>query len=560
MEKNRRFDATSILLVSFVLLSSFTLLTTTIANPVIAAGGMYWKPGFADYAPSGVPDFDQRQWGTYIWQDQWQTWSHCGPVAVANSLWWLDSEFEPNPIAPPTINDGFPLVQSYNLQWDDHDPLNVPPLIEHLAFLMDTNGLRTGQLHSGTNVNDMQAGLTHYLSWTGVNPLGDVDGDGTVNMIDLTIVNTALGSVPGMGTWDLRTDIWPASTTYPPMADNIIDMNDLNLVMYHMGENGLFYEHTVPQPDFYYIEEEVERCQDVVLLIGYWFYDMPGGVWYRESGHFVTVAGVDSQNLEIAVCDPTLDAFENLMIPEGRVPVPHMHPPLEPPYTTHNNASLVSQDVYSVAQISPPFPPCPGGTWTLVNYGDWNPTPPFFAVIESAVITSPSATQDVAVTNIKTCKDGCIPFPTVGQNYTMHINVTVENQGNYTETFAVTVYANTTIINQTQLVLPTATSTVLAIKWNTTGFTYDNYTISAVADTVCGEMDTADNIYVGSTVLVTIAGDVDGDFRVRPMDLNTLLAAYGARPYNPNCDIDDTHKIGPIDLNILLSHYGWHYP
>lgn len=69
------------------------------------------------------------------------------------------------------------------------------------------------------------------------------------------------------------------------------------------------------------------------------------------------------------------------------------------------------------------------------------------------------------------------------------------------------------------------------------------------------------------TIRVTIPSDVNGDFRVKTQDLNTLLVSFGGkwdysgpRPYNPDCDIDDTGYIGPIDLNILLVHYGQHYP
>jgi len=172
--------------------------------------------------------------------------------------------------------------------------------------------------------------------------------------------------------------------------------------------------------------------------------------------------------------------------------------------------------------------------------------------------------HDVAVTNVTTCKDGCDPFVTVGQNRTMHINVTVENQGNYTETFNVTVYANATMINQTLLVMPSATSIELKIVWNAT-LPYGNYSLSAVADTVSGEVDDQDNARDGSTVFVTIPGDIDGTLWVKPMDLNALLIAYGSptnpeAPYNPNTDLNHDHKIGPIDLNDLLVHYGQHYP
>ena len=85
---------------------------------------MYWKEGgWLDYAPKGMPDFDQKQ-------DQWDNppgpgagWYYCGPVAAANSLWWFDSKFEPNPISPPAINDGYPLVRAPAAAlYDDHSP------------------------------------------------------------------------------------------------------------------------------------------------------------------------------------------------------------------------------------------------------------------------------------------------------------------------------------------------------------------------------------------------------------------------------------------------------
>ena len=526
----------------------------------------YWKPSYTDYALSGVPDFDQRQWGTYIWQDMGQTWSHCGPVAAANSLWWLDSQFEPNPARPPTMHDDFPLVQSYNPGgWDDHDPQNVPPLVEHLAYLMDTDGRRTGQIHSGTYVNDMQAGLTQYLSWSGVNPLGDVDGNGIVDPIDVNIVNLALGSVPGAPNWDMRADVFPASVSYPPFADNFVDPNDLNLVTMNMGRTGLFYEHTVNRPTFEYIEYEVERCQDVVLLLGYWYYNDITMEWYREGGHYVTVAGVDSTDFKIAISDPMEDAFENGLIPEGRVPIPHSHPPIEPPYVTHNDAALVSHDIYNVMMFSPPFPPCPGGDWTLVNYVNWQPTPPYFTVIEFAVVTSQLADPDIAVLNVTTGKTGCKPWPTLSKRFTTWVNVTVENQGPFTESFTVTAYADAIIIG-TQNVISLAPSTQMTLKfdWNSSTFAYGNYTISASASVVPAETDILDNTFTDGIVGVTLPGDATGDWRVGPADFAYLSASYGSTPgtpkWDPNADFDCNDKVGPSDFAYLSAFYGQHWP
>jgi len=542
----------------------FSMMFVMVVN-VTGQGEMYWKPEYSDYAPSGVPDFDQRQIGTYPWIDQWGAWSHCGPVAVADSLWWLDSEFEPHPVAPPVTNDGFPLVQAYGA-WDDHASQNLPWLVEHLAFLMDTDGRRTGLVHSGTNVNDMEAGLTHYLSWSGVNPPGDANGDGVVNQLDVALVQAALGSVPGMPNWKLAADIWPASMMYPPHADNIIDPQDLNLVMANLGRTGLFYEHTVMTPDFALIEEEVKKCQDVVLLVGYWIWT--GSSWYREpGGHYVTVAGVDSTNIKLALSDPVQDAFESGLIPEGRIPVPHVHPPPEPPYITHNDAQYVSQDIYSVAQITPPWPPCLGGNWMLVNFASWRPAPPYFAVIESAVITSPY--PDVAITDVTTSKTGCSPREVVGQGNICHIKVTVQNQGGLAKDFNVTIYANATRIDSQNISLACSASTILTFTWNTTGFSYNNYTISAVADTLIGEIDTLDNTYTDGTLHVGIPGDVNADGKVDVKDVYAVGRAYGTsqegpnppgRSYSPNCDINCDYKVDVKDYYVACKNYGLNEP
>jgi hypothetical protein len=172
--------------------------------------------------------------------------------------------------------------------------------------------------------------------------------------------------------------------------------------------------------------------------------------------------------------------------------------------------------------------------------------------------------HDVAVTILATCKDGCTPIRTVGQNYTMDMIVFVVNQGSFAETSAVTVYANATVINQTQLTLRLGL-TLLLFKWNAT-LPYGNYTLSAVADTVPEETDTTDNTYIDGTMLVTIPGDITTPWLyVQYLDLGRVIGnAYGKTPsspyYDPNADINDDHKISYLDLGILLARYGQQYP
>ena len=129
---------------------------------------LFVKPSFPDYTPNGMPDFDEKQdnWGPGAGIFTW-----CCPVAVANSLWWLDSEYESimfaNPIPPPAISDHFPLVTPYGA-WDDHDANNVFGLVPNLAFCMDTDGMRTGTVHSGTRWVDVAPGIQLYLVQQGV--------------------------------------------------------------------------------------------------------------------------------------------------------------------------------------------------------------------------------------------------------------------------------------------------------------------------------------------------------------------------------------------------------
>jgi hypothetical protein len=317
----------------------------------------YAKGQYPDYAPSGMPDFDQKQ---DAWQNPWPpnpgSWSYCGPTSVANSLWWFDSKYEPNPIPPPTYNDGFPLVTTYGF-WDDHDPQNAPPLIMDLAWYMDTDGQRTGFPHCGTDVFDMQAGIAHYLSDKGVNPLGDASGDGIVDFTDVNIVTAAMGSVPGDPNWDLRADV---------VHDNIINMADLTLVNAHLGENwGKFYEKTTWMPDYGYLAHQIKMCEDVILLLGFW-QEVEPGYFMRIGGHFVTAHGIDEADMIVAISDPFQDNAEQGGQGRAIPPPPHNHPPL-PPDTVHNNATYVSHDYYNIAPS-----PSPGGIWGLPDY-NWMP-------------------------------------------------------------------------------------------------------------------------------------------------------------------------------------------
>lgn len=531
----------------------------------------YIKPPYPDYAPSGMPDFDQKQdrWGPGV---DIYTW--CGPVSVANSLWWLDSEYEslnfPQAVPPPIISDHFPLVTSYNPGvWDDHDQQNVDPLVRNLAFLMDTDGQRTGLTHQGTSYIDMETGISQYLQQQGVNPIGDCDGDGKVEPDDITIINNAMGSMPGAPNWNMAADV---------VINNLIDMMDLGTASSHIGQTGMFYEHTEEFADFYWIEAEIERCQDVELFLEFW--QWIGSSWVKlyqdpslEAGHFVTCAGVNSTNRELLISDPYWDTFETGAT-QGRSPVAHPYPH---PSSVHNDTRYVSHDEYiaSLWMVPPPSPYGSKPVWELTGYlqaHGYDQT--WHAFIRAAVATSPLGVHDVAVTNVTTSKTGCLPMETVGIGHNLTVDTTVENEGDFTETFNVQVKASNishsitiSIVAVNNLLV--GEKRILSINWTVAGVLYDNYTISAVADTLPGETHVVDNTYTDGSVLVTMPGDVDGDleggrYDVDLFDAVKLLAGYGYRrgepAYNPNCDIDNDGRVFLFDAVILLGNYGKKYP
>ena len=145
------------------------------------------------------------------------------------------------------------------------------------------------------------------------------------------------------------------------------------------------------------------------------------------------------------------------------------------------------------------------------------------------------------------------------------MSIDVANEGENTETFNVTAYANSSTIDTQQVNNLNATGQLtLTFTLNTTILAYGNYTISAKASLVPGETDVTDNTFIDGSVLITIPGDINCDFKVNPQDLAILAQAYGSKPdsanWNPNADINGNGKVDLPDLVLLALHYEQHYP
>ena len=174
-------------------------------------------------------------------------------------------------------------------------------------------------------------------------------------------------------------------------------------------------------------------------------------------------------------------------------------------------------------------------------------------------LMNPYRGHNIAVVNVETNKT------IVDEGFTVTIDVNITNTGSFPETVNLTLYVNNTAIQSQNVILANESSTVITFIWNTTGFAKGNYTISAYAEPVPGETDTADNTYTNGVVTVLKEpplGDVNKDYIVDQMDLalisEALWTEIGDPGYNPDADLN---KDGRIDIDdiILFKDYWTNY-
>jgi hypothetical protein len=153
----------------------------------------------------------------------------------------------------------------------------------------------------------------------------------------------------------------------------------------------------------------------------------------------------------------------------------------------------------------------------------------------------------------------------VGQGFSFSVSVTAANRGDFTETFNVTVYANTTIIASQNVTLSAGDSTLVTFTCNTTVFALGNYTISAYAWPVLGETNIQDNNFTAGTVRVGIPGDVDpADGYVGIDDIFNIATHFAQEPNHPNWnpiyDLNNDLYVGIDDIFTAAQHFGQEDP
>jgi parallel beta-helix repeat protein len=104
--------------------------------------------------------------------------------------------------------------------------------------------------------------------------------------------------------------------------------------------------------------------------------------------------------------------------------------------------------------------------------------------------------HDIAVTSAVTAETVIL------QGFTDNVTVSVINEGEYAETFWVTVYADATVIGAQQVSLNSTSQITVTFTWNTADFAEGTYTISAYATPVPDQTNVADNTFVAGTVRI----------------------------------------------------------
>jgi hypothetical protein len=163
--------------------------------------------------------------------------------------------------------------------------------------------------------------------------------------------------------------------------------------------------------------------------------------------------------------------------------------------------------------------------------------------------------HSISITSVVTTKT------VIGEGFSANITVHAVNNGQHSETFNVTTYANTTVIGTQQVIDLNATDEkVLTFIWNTTGFAKGNYTISAYAELVPDETNTGDsNVTSNKIIVLSIPGDINGDGKVDILDVATAAKAYGSstgeQNFEPNPDVNNDGIVNILDMSIIAREY-----
>jgi ABC-type transport system substrate-binding protein len=86
-----------------------------------------------------------------------------------------------------------------------------------------------------------------------------------------------------------------------------------------------------------------------------------------------------------------------------------------------------------------------------------------------------------------------------------------------------------------------------------------NYTISAYAEPVLGEVELEDNVFIDSSIVVRFSGDINSDNKCDGKDVARISKAYNTKPgdllWNIDADINGDNKVDGKDVAVVSKYY-----
>ena len=196
------------------------------------------------------------------------------------------------------------------------------------------------------------------------------------------------------------------------------------------------------------------------------------------------------------------------------------------------------------------------GTYNVTSYVHPVKGETCFANNSLTAIVRVTQNRDVAISKI-------ISPSMMYSGRTVNITVVASNPGEFVESFNVSLYYNSTLINtQTIAELMPGTNTTLTFSWNTTGIPpCQNYTLWAEASSVPGEVNLENNLLAYEPVRIKLLGDIDGSGKIDIFDVVAVASIYGKCQDDPewNSEADLVFRWGVIDIFDLVtvtSKYG----
>ena len=198
---------------------------------------------------------------------------------------------------------------------------------------------------------------------------------------------------------------------------------------------------------------------------------------------------------------------------------------------------------------------------TLLSDAGANTITPYYVYDGDVTVTGeapPEEKHDISILSVKPS------WPSAYPDRTVNVTIVVKNNGTFSETFNVTAYRNTTLIDKILVTnLGAGENKIMIFKWNTTGLPLcQNWTMKAEAP-LEGDINPSDNTLENGTVKIAMLCDVNADRVINIKDLvksaDALGAILGSWGWNPQADIWPDGYIDIYDLVLIARRFGRHY-